>query len=159
MKTNSWLVPIGIVVVIVIGIFLVTYKGQPTGNRTAEVAVSQPVVQTVAAVVPQRFTDGAMVNFNGKVESIHIIRERNDKVHIFVRDGNGNLLEVSVAPAWYLVYIKCPDLANVTIRGKGFNFDQQDGSAMIYAKKIWVDRSVCSLRNDEGFSFWSDRLR
>ena len=167
MNKNSWLVPIVIVVAIVIGTFYATYTGQQQANEIAGQTATQPVVQQAAAVVqkrftgvaPNRFTGAKMVKFSGQVEALHIITERNDKVHIVLRDGNGALQQISVAPDWFLKYIRCPSLENVSIRGKGFIFDNQASDALIYAKKIWIGKTVCRLRNDEGFSFWSDRLR
>ncbi|MBF0350126.1 MAG: hypothetical protein HQM11_03805 [SAR324 cluster bacterium] len=115
--------------------------------------------QVPLKAAPTRFRDPLIVTFSGTITAAHEIVDQGGMTHMFIQNDMGLEQEISVAPAWYLVFIGCPLATGTYVDGKGFVFDRMDGDASIYAKKIRLATGVCRFRNDEGFALWSDRLR
>ncbi len=100
--------------------------------------------------------------FNGTVAQVQGsgVDQGWGQIHVWIADRNGDAMELSMAPDWYLEYMGCGVTRNMYVKGTGFIFDT-DGMAqpLLYAKDVTVNGVKCKLRNDEGFALWSNRLR
>jgi hypothetical protein len=76
------------------------------------------------------------------------------QLHIWINDGSGTLLEISLAPKIYLDQIGCPSFDNARVSGVGFIFDPARPNAELYAREIVVAGTTCRLRDDEGLALW-----
>ena len=118
-------------------------------------------LQTVAMPGLTRFEVAKSETFRGQVRQI-VNRGRDHgwgQIHIWVADGADLPREISLAPDWYLIHLGCPVSESARVRGTAFNFDSVRPDSALYAKTIIVNGKLCRLRNDEGFAFWSNRLR
>ncbi|MBF0444819.1 MAG: hypothetical protein HQL68_04465 [Magnetococcales bacterium] len=126
--------------------------------------VDVPTQQPQRSTVPQPgllpFEQAPRVRFSGTIQQITELQKRDGQIHIWLNDDTGVEYRISVAPSWYLKYMNCTLLHDMTLSGSGFKFDNnRNGNALIYAKKIRINGQICHLRNDEGFALWSNRLR
>ncbi|MGK5094581.1 hypothetical protein WDW89_21530 [Deltaproteobacteria bacterium TL4] len=183
MKLSDWhLILLGLA--ILLALFAIFYEGAPPSNQPVQNTPSpnaqgqstplqntqpafapnnQGAPQTAPAPTPPqpplRFRDRMAINFSGTIESLLYLEDKQDTVHILLRDDIGFKKELSVSPAWFLEYSACPLAVGNHISGSGFLFETGNQGALIYAKKIRLGAQVCRFRNDEGFAFWSDKLR
>ncbi|MEO5377224.1 MAG: hypothetical protein H7832_05505 [Magnetococcus sp. DMHC-6] len=105
------------------------------------------------------FEQAPRERFDGTIQQISEMPERDGQIHIWVSDNTGQEKQISLAPNWFLKYMGCILTHDIPISGIGFRFDQNKGDALIYARKISVNGRNCILRNDEGFALWSNKLR
>lgn len=141
----------------------------PTGVWPAAMIATpgEPTILPVAGArtVPAQpglmpFEQAPKVKFNGRIQQITELQQRDGQIHIWVHDTtSGKEQQISVAPSWFLEYMGCMLTHDLTVSGLGFRFDNQGPDPLIYAQKIVVNGRNCRLRNDEGFALWSNRLR
>ena len=105
------------------------------------------------------FEQAPRVRFSGVVQQVSEFQKRDGQIHVLIHDASGKEKEISIAPSWFLKYIRCEIGHDTQVKGVGFSFDKTRPDPMIYARKIRVNGKVCRLRNDEGFALWSNRLR
>ncbi|MBF0283518.1 MAG: hypothetical protein HQL51_03570 [Magnetococcales bacterium] len=125
-----------------------------TGPLTPNAPRAAPPQQ---GMVP--FEQAPQMRFDGKIQQLTELQQRDGQIHIWVHDVSGREVEISVAPNWFLAYMGCTLTHDIPVSGVGFRFDQQGGDPLIYAQRIRVNGKICRLRNDEGFALWSNRLR
>lgn len=130
--------------------------------------VPAAVIRPVQSVTPRTtrpqpgmmpFEQAAQVNFSGTIQQISELQQQDGQIHLWVKGPLGQEQHLSVAPSWFLQYMGCQLLHDAAISGTGFQFDKLNKQALIYVKKLVIDRKVCHLRNDEGFALWSNQLR
>ncbi|MBF0393663.1 MAG: hypothetical protein HQL38_13375 [Alphaproteobacteria bacterium] len=121
-------------------------------------AASAMTATAVPAALPglTPFVPTAPIQFAGRVTRTVSVGDAAGwgQVHLWINDGTGSLLEISVAPQSYLRQIGCPTLDNARLTGTGFLFDPTRPGAEIYAKDVVVNGVTCRLRDDEGLALW-----
>ena len=106
------------------------------------------------------FEQAPRVRFNGPIQQISEMPGKDGQIHVWLDNLQGQEQHLSIAPGWFLEYMGCTLTHDATISGVGFQFDHtQQKGAVIYVKKLVIGKTVCHLRNDEGFALWSNRLR
>ena len=138
--------------------------------QTPAQSVTAAVVRPVAATPNNRrttrpqpglmpFEQAARVRFRGKIQQISELQRQDGQIHVWLNDSLGKEQHLSVAPSWFLHYMSCDLAHDAAISGVGFRFDKTRDGAVTYVKKLVVGKTVCHLRNDEGFALWSNQLR
>nr|CAX83801.1 Magnetosome protein MamS [uncultured bacterium] len=175
MKAENWIIGTGAISFLVMLGFAMApddFSSREAALPTAAgpgqaMTVAAPVTgQTAAAdaqgagLVP--FSKAASEQFRGKV--VRVVTLGNDigwgQVHIWMDTGSGVQQEVSVAPDWYLQRLGCTIAENSRVQGVAYRFGPPENpGSELYARNIVVNGSSCTLRNDEGFALWADRLR
>ncbi|CAK0765324.1 putative Magnetosome protein MamS [Gammaproteobacteria bacterium] len=151
-----------------------TDQSMPATQMTTQIAPVTPVrMIPIATVQPTPRVAGKglkplgetpQVKFQGTVQQITEQPQSDGQLHVWLNSAGGET-RVSVAPGWFLQYLGCQLLHDITISGVGFIFQPVAGTAtgigndLIYAKKIVINGKTCQLRNDEGFALWSNKLR
>ncbi|MBF0448132.1 MAG: hypothetical protein HQL67_08035 [Magnetococcales bacterium] len=130
----------------------------PNSNFVTDPALDRTTVPQ-PGLIP--FSQAPRVNFSGTIQQITELQKQDGQIHIWLTDSTTGIDQrISVAPSWFLKYTGCTLLHDMAISGTGFQFDKTLGkNALIYAKKIVINRRPCHLRNDEGFALWSNKLR
>lgn len=131
-------------------------------------AAVQPMAQKKRTIRAQPglmpFEQAARVRFNGTIQQISELQQQDGQIHLWLNDPQGREQHLSVAPSWFLQYAGCTLVHDAAISGVGFQFDKTKTGmvrrgAVMYVKKLVVGKTVCHLRNDEGFALWSNQLR
>lgn len=132
-------------------------------------SVPAAVVRPVPDAMPPRttrpqpgmmpFEQAAQVRFSGAIQQISELQQQDGQIHLWLKGPLGQEQHLSVAPSWFLQYMGCQLLHDATVSGTGFQFDKLNKQALIYVKKLVIGKTVCHLRNDEGFALWSNQLR
>ena len=140
-----------------------------SGVAPAAQAVPAAVVQPMAPAMPPRttrpqpgmmpFEQAAQVRFNGTIQQISELQQQDGQIHLWLNGPMGQEQHLSVAPSWFLQYMGCTLLHDAAISGVGFQFDKSNNKALIYVQKLTIGKTICHLRNDEGFALWSNQLR
>ena len=145
--------------------------GQPMGGVVSEQISPVAVVRALPPEAARRprtiqakpglmpFEQAARVRFNGSIQQISELQQRDGQIHVWLNDPQGREQHLSVAPSWFLQYMGCILRHDAAISGVGFQFDRTAVGASIYVKKLVIGKKVCHLRNDEGFALWSNQLR
>ena len=131
-------------------------------DQAPAVATTTPMTMANGGVPGmQPFIPSPPVEFGGRVTQVLTVGLQMGwgQVHIWINDGTGRLLEVSLAPQSYLQQIGCPALENTRVNGIGFRFDPNRPNAELYAKTITVAGVTCRLRDDEGLALWTTPLQ
>ncbi|MEO5339574.1 MAG: hypothetical protein H7837_03505 [Magnetococcus sp. MYC-9] len=134
----------------------------PTAAQDQPPAVMQPAAlarPTRAQPGMMPFEQAAQVRFSGQIQQISELQQQDGQIHLWLNDPLGQEQHLSVAPSWFLHYMGCTLLHDATISGTGFQFDKLNKNSLIYVKKLTIGKTVCHLRNDEGFALWSNQLR
>ena len=146
-------------------------RGVPGGSVPAQaqsvtVAARRPAMtaaQQRRAIQPKPglmpFEQAARVRFSGTIQQISELQQQDGQIHIWLNDPQGKEQHLSVAPSWFLHYMGCNLVHDGHISGVGFRFDKTRDRASVYVKKLVIGKTVCHLRNDEGFALWSNQLR
>ncbi|GMT41910.1 MAG: hypothetical protein IEMM0002_0321 [bacterium] len=179
MKTENWIVSLGIVFLLftsVIALLPDDLLEADLPNPTSGIAINPMTaggrLVPAAALTPgantklpglRNFENFPSVRFEGIVQQVSELPQHDGQIHIWVEPPQGGPQggeqRISVGPEWFLKYTGCAIAHDIKISGVGFLFDKPGQDPMVYAKKIRIGRKVCRLRNDEGFSLWSNRLR
>ncbi|CAA7622255.1 hypothetical protein [Magnetospirillum sp. UT-4] len=137
---------------------LVPDRFSMAGLSGGELAMGPGGAAAVPAALPglTPFVPVPPLSFGGRVTQVASIGSEMGwgQVHVWLDNGTGLLLEVSVAPQSYLKQINCPPLDGARISGVGFRFDPNRPNAEVYAKSIMVGGKTCRLRDDEGLALW-----
>ena len=105
------------------------------------------------------FEQAARVRFSGTIQQISELQRQDGQIHVWLNDPQGKEQHLSVAPSWFLHYMGCTLRHDAAISGVGFQFDKTRKGSVTYVKKLVIGKTVCHLRNDEGFALWSNQLR
>ena len=142
------------------GLAMQAERGQPAASPPAWSAPASRA-QSVAMPGMTPFEVAPVKPFRGDVQQV---LQRGDpaqwgQMHILLNDVSGKVIEISLAPRWYLHYLGCSITTDVRLRGAAFDFDGRTPNPVLYAKDVTVQGTKCRLRNDEGFALWSNQLR
>ncbi|MBF0460330.1 MAG: hypothetical protein HQL87_02945 [Magnetococcales bacterium] len=188
MKLEEWLTALGLFAVVAVVVFAILPGGlwQTNAGRAGLlvqtgqaglVPVLPPPAEGVPAALVQPlpppaaprttrpqpglmpFEQAAQVRFSGTIQQISELQQQDGQIHLWLNGPLGQEQHLSVAPSWYLQYMGCTLVHDAAISGIGFQFDKGNDKALIYVKKLIIDKNVCHLRNDEGFALWSNQLR
>lgn len=146
------------------------WSGSTSVMRNQQQAMAVPVAVVRPNKMPPKrtikaqpglmpFEQAPRVRFEGSIQQISEMPGKDGQIHVWLHNPMGVEQHLSVSPGWFLEYMGCPLLHDATLSGVGFKFDKTKDGATIYVKKLVIGKTVCHLRNDEGFALWSNRLR
>ena len=131
------------------------------GSGTPQAAAAPSWGRNVALKGLAPFKEARSQRFRGRIETV-LVRGADvgwGQVHIWITGSPDSQRQISLAPDWYLKYLRCPIAENMLVKGAAFDFDTIRPGDKLYAKTITVNGKTCRLRNDEGFALWSNQLR
>lgn len=132
---------------------------QSVPNQSAPINdFSQQMPAGKQTVVP--FNKAKSRPYNGNVAQL--IRRNSEfgwgQVHVWVTDDKGGMLEISLAPDWFLRQCGSLISSGSNVAGNYYQFDTRSPNALRYAKDVTVNGKRCRLRSDEGLALWTKQV-